>query len=108
MYEIVREDDGTAEATLTVAGLTFRSRKYLDTLHPAFRVPGMDLRIVKDCVTDEGQLGWSAWDDNEFIACADTPEILISKIRAVLSGRMLNLVSTYNALFPLTPATAVI
>lgn len=102
MYDVVQFEDGTREATLTVDGLTFKSRKYLDTLHPVHRVAGMDLRIVLDDAP--GGPTWSAWDDNEFLAQADTAEDLLGKVRQVLVQRLMYLVDTYNSLFRLDQA----
>lgn len=100
MYSVEAFPDGTREAIVSVEGLVFRSRAHLDVLYPDRRIPGMDLRIQLDsCGVAPCALAWSAWDDNEVLAEADTAEILIQKVRMVLVGRMLGLIATYNALF---------
>lgn len=100
MYSVEQFPDGTREAIASVEGLVFRSRSDLDVLYPDRRIPGMDLRIQFDsCGVAPCALAWSAWDDNEVLAEADTPEILVQKLRMVLVDRMLGLIATYNALF---------
>jgi hypothetical protein len=102
MYSVEQFPDGTREAVLSVDGIVFKSRDDLDVLYPVRPIPGMDLRVYyhsADAVA--GALFWEAWDDNECLAAADTAEILIQKVRMILVGRMLGLVSTYNALFRL-------
>ncbi len=102
MYSVEQFQNGTREAVLSVDGLVFKSRDDLDVLYPVRMIPGMDLRVRFDsCGTEPCGLAWAAWDDNEWLAQADTPEILVQKIRMILVGRMLGLVATYNALFRL-------
>jgi hypothetical protein len=100
MYRVERFPNGTAEAVLSVDGLVFRSRGELDVLYPARLIPGMDLRIHFDSAgVWPARAAWVAWDDNEVLADADTPEILIHRVRMIMVGRLLGLVATYNSLF---------
>ena len=102
MYSVEHFRDGTREAVVSVEGLVFKSRDDLDVLYPDRAVPGIQLRLIFDsCGTEPCGLAWAAWDDNEWLAQADTPEILVQKVRMILVGRMLGLVATYNALFRL-------
>lgn len=103
MYSVEVFPNGTRVAALSVEGIVFKSRDNLDVLYPVRPIPGMDLRIYAFAAADcaPGEPPFVAWDDNEWLAQADTAEALLAKIRLIMVGRLMGLVATYNALFRL-------